>query len=163
MTADPVVGTIRYVKRDDNRDSSEKPYILHYAAPKGFPQNNFSIEPVHNINIHNLRTAGISYEEHGFTFASLDSSKMRPQYFDDDDWIERVYLPELHRCVCKALGSQDVTVFDWMLRKRSPSFPKRQEGEDNVEDHQPSLSAHIGKSGLVCRSRFLSSMALLMA
>jgi len=147
MTAksDFIVATVRYVKRDEKRDPSEKPYILHYAAPKGFPQNNFTIEPVHNIKIHDLRTADISYEDHGITFASINSNNMHPQDFDDDDWIERVYLPELHRSVCKALGAQDITIFDWMLRKRSKSFPKRENEEENVDDHQPSLSAHIGR------------------
>lgn len=144
MAADHVIATVRYVKRDDKRDLSEKPYILHYEAPKDFPQNNFTIEPVHNLKIRNLRTADIGYEEHGITFASIDSSSMLPQDFDNDDWIESVYLPELHRAVCKALGAQDLTIFDWMVRKRSQSFPKREEGEDNVDAHQPSLSAHIG-------------------
>ncbi len=37
--------------------------------------------------------------------SSLDSSKIQPQDFDDDGWIENVYLPELHRCVCQALRS----------------------------------------------------------
>lgn len=52
-----------YAQRDATRNASEKSYILHYAAPEGFPQNNFTIKPVHGIKIRNLRTAGISYEE----------------------------------------------------------------------------------------------------
>jgi len=141
----PFIATVRYVKRDDQRDLSVKPYILHYAAPKGFPQNNFAIEPVHNIPIHNLRTAGLRYDDHGMAIASIDSSGMRPELFDDDDWIESTYLPALHDSVCQALGAKEMTVFDWMLRKRAPSFPRREEGEDHVHDHQPSLSAHIGE------------------
>jgi hypothetical protein len=77
--------------------------------------------------------------------ASLNSSRMRPEYFDDDEWIEQVYLPEMHSCICKALGAQDVTIFDWMLRKRAKSFPKRDVGEENEGAAQPSLSAHIGQ------------------
>ena len=76
--------------------------------------------------------------------ASLDSSGMRPEDFDDD-WIERVYLPELHSCICRAMGAEEVIIFGWMLRKRSKSFPKRNVGEENEEAPQPSLSAHIGK------------------
>lgn len=143
--ADSVTTTIRYVQRDESRAPDEKPYILHYAAPNGFPQNNFVIKPVHGIKVHNLRTAGIAYEEHGIGIASLNSDGMKPEYFDDDDWVERVYLPELHRCVCAALGAKDMTIFDWMLRKRAPSFPTRKPGEENEEAHQPSLSAHIGE------------------
>ncbi len=142
--SDSISATIRYVQRDNNRDGNEKPYILHYAAPDGFPQNNFLIKPVHGIKVHNLRTASISYEDHGMKIASLEnSSQMQPRNFDDDDWVERVYLPELHQCVRKALGARDLTVFDWMLRKRAPSFPVRNIGEENEESHQPPLSAHI--------------------
>lgn len=144
MTVDkPLIATVRYVKRDEGRDASQKPYILHYAAPKGFPQNNFVIEPVHGIPIHNLRVAGLDYNERGITMATIDDSDLGPDLFDDDNWIERVYLPRIHQAVCRTLGAKDMTVFDWMLRKRAPSFPRRQEGEENVEAHQPSLSAHI--------------------
>ncbi|PGH26390.1 hypothetical protein AJ80_01888 [Polytolypa hystricis UAMH7299] len=141
--SNPITATIRYVQRDKKRPTTEKPYILHYAAPAGFPQNNFTIDSFPGIKVHNLRTAKLSYQEHGMTVASLDSSHMRPEDFDNDEWIERVYLPELHKCICKALGAEDMTVFDWMLRKRSVSFPKRKEGEENEEATQPSLSAHI--------------------
>jgi len=162
--SDPITATIRYVRRDGHLDlSSEKPYILHYAAPSGFPQNNFAIESVPGIAIHNLRTAGISYNDHGMAIASLNdggdgdptaaaTTSWQADDFDDDDWVERVYLPALHRCVCTTLGAHDVVFFDWMLRKRTPSFPKRDPGrrredggELDDEAAQPSLSAHIGK------------------
>ncbi|KAK4152486.1 hypothetical protein C8A00DRAFT_34844 [Chaetomidium leptoderma] len=141
--ADEITATIRYVQRDESKDVGEKPYILHYAAPDGFPQNNFTIKPVHGIKIHNFRTADITYGKHGIGVASLNSNGMKPECFDDDDWVESVYLPELHRSVCDALGAKDMTIFDWMLRKRAPSFPVRQPGQENGEAHQPSLSAHI--------------------
>ncbi|KAF2452476.1 hypothetical protein BDY21DRAFT_359300 [Lineolata rhizophorae] len=140
---DAIRASIRYVRRDEKADSDEKGYILHYAAPAGFPQNNFTIESYSGIKVHNLRSAGISYEDHGIMIASLDSNQMRPEEFDDDERIEQVYLPELHRCLCKALGAKDVTIFDWMLRKRAASFPKRNAGERNEGAVQPSLSAHI--------------------
>jgi hypothetical protein len=150
--ADSITATVRYVRRDNERLATEKPYILHYAAPPGFPQNNFAIESFHGIKMHNLRTAGISYQDHGMMIASLNSSQMRPEDFDDDEWIEQVYLPEMYSCICKALGAEDVTIFDWMLRKRAKSFPKRNVGEEYEEAAQPSLSAHIGKLGFPSNS-----------
>jgi len=144
---DAISASIRYVRKDEKTNSDEKGYILHYAAPPGFPQNNFTIKSHPGIKIHNLRTAGLKYKDHGITIASLDSSQMKPEYFDDDDWIEKVCLPELHSCLCKALGAQDVTIFDWMLRKRAASFPRRNIGEKNEDQPQPSLSAHIGELG----------------
>jgi hypothetical protein len=143
--ADTLLASVRYVTKDPKTAPDEKGYILHYAAPPGFPQNNFNIEPYSNIKMRSLRTANLTYEDHGMKIASIDSSQMRPSDFDDDDWIERVYLPELHRAICKTLGAKDVTVFDWMVRKRAKSFPLRNVGEENEGENQPSLSAHIGK------------------
>jgi hypothetical protein len=146
---DEVLASLRYVRKDEKAlNPDEKGFILHYAAPPDFPQNNFTIESYSGIEMHNLRTARLKWEDHGMKIASLDSSQMKPENFDDDDWIERVYLPELYRCLCKVMGAQDVTVFDWMLRKRAASFPQRNVGEKNEDQPQPSLSAHIGELGL---------------
>jgi hypothetical protein len=143
--SETVTATVRYVQHDNERLTTEKPYILHYRAPKGFPQNNFTIKSYPDIVMHNLRTAAdMAYEEHGLKIAPIDSSGMDPENFDDDEWIETTYLPELHKSVCDALGAKDMTVFDWMLRKRAQSFPERTEGEANEDSAQPSLSAHIG-------------------
>lgn len=139
-----ITATVRYVHRDNKRPENEKPYILQYTTPTGFPANNFEINPVPGIKIRNFRTANLSYEDHGIKVATIDSRKMQPENFDDDDWIEKEYLPELHQCVCEALGAQDVTIFDWLLRKRSPTFPLRENRDKNEEAIQPSLSAHIG-------------------
>lgn len=144
---DTVTAAIRYVRRDNNRLATEKPYILHYDAPAGLPPNNFTIESFPGIQVRNLRSAGLRYEDHGMALARLDDAfvaEARPEHFDDDDWIEKHYLPALHRSVCAALGAKSMTVFDWMLRKRSPSFPKRNVGETDWDAVQPSLSAHIG-------------------
>ncbi|KAL2760421.1 hypothetical protein ACRALDRAFT_1067028 [Sodiomyces alcalophilus JCM 7366] len=145
--ADTVTAAIRYVRREDNdRLATEKPYILHYKPAAGLPPNNFTIDSFPGIQIHNLRSAGLRYEDHGMSIAKLDEASvadMRPELFDDDDWIEKNYLPALHRSVCAALGAKSMTVFDWMLRKRSPSFPTQNVGEADWDAVQPSLSAHI--------------------
>ena len=108
-------------------------------------QNNFTIEPYKGIKMHNFRSSGIQYDDIGIKIANIDDTGMKPEDFDDDDWIEKVYLPELHRSLCRTLGAKDVTIFDWMLRKRAVSFPQRNVGERNEDQPQPSLSAHIGK------------------
>ena len=78
---DTIQASIRYVRKNDTTAANEKGYILHYAAPSGFPQNNFTIEPHSGITIHNLRTAGVAYDDHGLKIASIDSSGMRPENF----------------------------------------------------------------------------------
>ena len=135
--SDPIAATIRYAQRATDRPTTEKPFILHYDAPLGIPQNSFTISPFPSIRIHNLRNAGINYQDHGMTIASLDSSRMQPEDFDDDEWIEQFYLPELHSCTCQALGAEDVTIFDWMLRKRARSFPKRNAGRKMRRQRSP--------------------------
>lgn len=153
MSSEPALNTvlasIRYAERSPTTSPTEKGYILHYAAPASFPQNNFNIVPQPNKKIRNLRTASLPYDKHGIKLASLDAQKTKdwqPEDFDDDDWIERVYLKELQRVLREELGAKEVTVFDWMLRKRASSFPKRNVGEVNEGEAQPSLSAHIGES-----------------
>lgn len=146
------LASIRYVRKNPDVDPDEKGYILHYAAPPGFPQNNFSIEPYSGIKVLNLRTADLKYQDHGMKIAPINSSDMKPENFDDDEWIESVYLPELHRSLCRALGAKDVTIFDWMLRKRAVSFPQRNVGETNEDQPQPSLSAHIGELDFFLKS-----------
>ncbi|KAF1974816.1 hypothetical protein BU23DRAFT_553063 [Bimuria novae-zelandiae CBS 107.79] len=140
---DNLLASVRYVAKNPTTPADEKGYILHYAAPPGFPQNNFKIEPHNNIKMHDLRTSSLSYAENGIKITRINSEGMQPELFDDDDWIETVYLPELHRSLCETLGAKDVTIFDWMLRKRAASFPQRNVGDENEEQAQPSLSAHI--------------------
>jgi hypothetical protein len=141
---DTLLAEIRYVQKDTKIASDVKGYILHYEAPPGFPQNNLKIEPYKGIKIHNLRMSGVKYKDHEIRIASINSSQMKSEDFDDDEWIERVYLPELHRSLCHSLGAKDITILEWMLWKRVVSFPQRNVGEVNKDQAQPSLSAHIG-------------------
>lgn len=157
---DPIHATIRYVARPppaaEDASEREKGFILHYDAPAGFPQNNFTIVPHTQVVIHDLRSINQSFSESGLHIATLrpNNTDMSPDNFDNDDWVESVYLRVLNEALKRELGVKEVTVFDWMLRKRSRSFPvrpKKGDGEvpgggmvqDAGEDVQPSLSAHI--------------------
>lgn len=82
--SDTILGSIHYVNEDKTTNPNEKGYILHCAAPDGFPQNNFSIEAYKNIKIQSLRTANLSWEEHCTKVAPINSSGMTPEKFDDD-------------------------------------------------------------------------------
>lgn len=72
----PLLTTVCYVKRDPNRDTTVKPYILYYATPKNFPQSNFAIEPVDDVQMHSLRGIGITYQDHGLDVASVGDRKV---------------------------------------------------------------------------------------
>ena len=140
--SDVIQSTIRYAQADNEALLKEKAYILNYPTPPEIPKSNFVIDFFPGIEIHNLRTANLSYHENGLAIAKLPSC-MPKEDFDDEAKVEKSYLPEVHSCICETLGVEEVYIFDYMIRKREPSFPFQLKTEDNAP--QPALSAHIGK------------------
>lgn len=141
--------TIRYARADNDALLHEKAYILNYETPPSIPKSNFIIDFFPGIKIRNLRTANLNFRDNGLVIASLPSC-MPKDDFDQEEKIEKVYLPDVHRCVRETLGVDEVYIFDYMIRKREPSFPYQPKTKDNAA--QPALSAHIG------RLSFLSSV-----
>ena len=139
---DAVVSTIRYAQADNEALLNEKAYILNYPTPPEIPKSNFVIDFFPGIKIHNLRTANLSYRENGLAIAKLPTC-MPKENFDDEEKIEKIYLPEVHSCIRETLGVEEVYIFDYMIRKREPSFPFQPKTKDNAP--QPALSAHIGE------------------
>ena len=139
---DVIVSTIRYARADNEALLDEKAYILNYTTPPEIPKSNFVIDFFPGIKIHNLRTANLCYRENGLAIAKLPGC-MAKEDFDDEEKIEKLYLPEVHGCIREALGVEEVYIFDYMIRKREPSFPFQPKTKDNAP--QPALSAHIGE------------------
>ena len=138
---DPVISTLRYAQ-DNETLVHEKAYILNYPTPPDVSRSNFVIDFFPDIKIHNLRTAKLSWNENGLAIAKL-SNCMPKADFDDEEKIENNYLPEVHNCVQETLGAEEVYIFDYMVRRRDPSFPYQSAAKDDAP--QPALSAHIGK------------------
>ena len=135
--------TIRYARTDHNAALlHEKAYILNYETPPSIPKSNFTIDFFPGIRIHDLRTAELTFRDNGLAIASLDSC-MPQADFDDEHKIEKLYLPQVHRCVRETLAVDEVYIFDYMIRKREASFPFQAKTKDNAA--QPALSAHIGR------------------
>ena len=139
---DVVDATLRYARADNDALLHEKAYILNYETPPEIPKSNFIIDFFPGIKINDLRTANLNYRENGLTISTL-SSCMPKEDFEQEDKIESVYLPDVHRCICETLGVKEVYIFDYMIRKREPSFPFQPKTKDNAA--QPALSAHIGR------------------
>lgn len=139
---DAIASTIRYARADNEALLNEKAYILNYPTPPEIPKSNFAIDLFPGIKIHNLRTANLSYRENGLAIAKL-ASCMPKESFDDEEKIEKTYLPEVHSCIRKTLGVEEVYIFDYMIRKREPAFPFQPKTKDSAP--QPALSAHIGE------------------
>ena len=143
--ADIVIATLRYANADSEALETEKPYILHYKAPPGLPMSNFKIDFVSDIKIRNLRTAKLNWNDSGMQLAKLGGC-MPKQDFEDEQRIEKDYLPVVHDCLKRVMGAEEVCIFDYMVRRREPAFPYQPESKDSAP--QPALSAHIGKCSL---------------
>lgn len=137
------VQTIRYARADNQALQHEKAYILNYDPPPGVPKSNFVIDYYPGIKISNLRIADLSFQTNGITMTDLDGCMPRED-FDDEAKVEDLYLPQVHAALRRALGADEVYIFDYMIRKREASFPFQPKGKD--KSPQPALSAHIGRS-----------------
>ncbi|PQE11696.1 7 alpha-cephem-methoxylase protein [Rutstroemia sp. NJR-2017a WRK4] len=135
-----IVFTLRYARADNEALLNEKAYILNYTTPPEIPRSNFTIDFFPGIKIHNLRTANLNFRDNGLSIAKLPRS-MPKQDFDDEEKIEKDYLPDIHSCIRQTLGAKEVFIFDYMVRKREPLFPYQPKTKDNAP--QPALSAHI--------------------
>jgi len=137
-----VVSTLRYARGDGEALLTEKAHILNYSTPPGIARSNFVIDFFPGIRIHNLRAADLTFRNNGLTMANIPTC-MPAEDFDDEDKVEKVYLPEVHSCISQTLGADEVYIFDYMIRKREPAFPFQSKTKDSAP--QPALSAHIGE------------------
>lgn len=134
--------TLRYACADNEALNTEKAYILNYNVPPDNPKSNFSINFFPGIKVQNLREAKLTFQENGIAIAHLPQS-LKKADFDDEEKVETEYLPKVHECICETLGSEEVYIFDYMIRKREAAFPYQLKTKDSAP--QPALSAHIGK------------------
>ncbi|KAK9775137.1 putative Methyltransferase [Seiridium cardinale] len=138
--SEKVVSTLRYATNDSKALINEKAYILNYTAPPEIPKTNFKIDFFPGIEISDLRTASLNWDDNGLKIAKLRSC-MPQDDFKDEEKIEKLYLPEVHDCIRRTLGAEEVCIFDYMVRRREPAFPYQSTTNDNAP--QPALSAHI--------------------
>src|ERR1700712_5856999 len=96
--SDTIVSTIRYARADNEALLNEKAFILNYPTPPEVPRSNFVIDFFPGIKITNLRTANVNFRENGLAIAKLPSC-MPKEDFDDEEKVEKLYLPEIHECI----------------------------------------------------------------
>jgi hypothetical protein len=159
VLSDAVVSTLRYANANSEALRTEKPYILNYPAPPGLPKSNFKIDFVSDIPVRNLRTAGLRWGDSGIRIAKLEKGCMPKKDFEDEDKIERDYLPVIHDCLKESLGAEEVCIFDYMVRRREAAFPYQAKSKDSSP--QPALSAHIGMFSCEYRSSLARIVSLM--
>ena len=103
----------------------ERPYSYTFEPPGGGPRTNAAYEP-HTVPIHDLRPLApeLSLDREGFALVETDDAV---RDFTDEGEIRRVLYPETQRIIGKALGAEQVFVFDHTIRRRIPGLEDRRQ------------------------------------
>ena len=135
---------MNFLKRD-NRYNYEKPYLLIFDPPEGFPKTNIKLEKHTDLELRDIRgyEDQLSLEVHGFQIVKI-SSKLSYDDFNNEELVRDVYLREVADEVRKVFGADRVQIFEHLLRKRHGIFPIST-GEP-YKYNQPTSVAHIGES-----------------
>lgn len=132
--------TINFIQRDELY-LEEKPYLLTYEAPQGFPRTNIKLDErvvaVEDIRGHENE---FTINKNGFTIMQVNT-KLSYEDFNDDALVKQVYLKEVAEALKSLLGASRVQVFEHIVRKRHPLFPIST-GQPYLYN-QPTSIAHI--------------------
>ncbi|KAL3426804.1 hypothetical protein PVAG01_00313 [Phlyctema vagabunda] len=120
----------------------EKPYLLIFEPPEGFPRTNIRLDKRKDVILEDIRGREdkFSLAQHGFQLLKIESS-LRAQDFEDDQQVTSTYLPEVAEALRKLLNASRVQVFEHLLRKTHEIFPVST-GEP-YKYNQPTSIAHI--------------------
>ncbi|KUJ17653.1 uncharacterized protein LY89DRAFT_733488 [Mollisia scopiformis] len=137
----PVTAPMNFLVRDSLYDD-ERPYLLIYEPPAGFPKQNIKLEKHTDLRIEDIRVCKDqpSLDKNGFQITKF-SSKMSRADFDNEELVKTVYLKEVVDHVQAIFGAQKVQIFEYVLRKRHEQFPIST-GEP-YEFNQPTSIAHV--------------------
>lgn len=108
--------TINFIQKDELY-LEEKPYLLTYEAPHGFPRTNIKLDErviaVEDVRGHENE---FTINKNGFTIMQVNT-KLSYEDFNDDDLVKQVYLKEVAEALKSLLGASRVQVFEHIVRK----------------------------------------------
>jgi len=127
----------------DTRYNKERPYLLIYEPPEGFPKSNIKLENHADLQLTDLRghEDKFSLRNDGFQITSI-RSKLSGEDYDDEDLVKNIYLKEVADAVREMFGAHKVQIFEHLVRKRHVEFPIST-GEP-YQYNQPTSIAHVG-------------------
>lgn len=134
---------MNFLTRDSLYDE-QRPYLLIYEPPAGFPKSNIKLEKHRDMELEDIRGHEdiFSLEAHGFQIMKI-KSKLPQEDFDDDDLVKNIYLKEVANHVRDLFGAKNVQIFEHLLRKRHEIYPISTGAP--YEYNQPTSVAHVGK------------------
>ncbi|KAI6083734.1 hypothetical protein F4821DRAFT_244122 [Hypoxylon rubiginosum] len=123
----PVCVCLPYLKKDDLY-ICEKPYTADFPVDHipGATQTNhrFDYQDLLFEDAQNTRV-NFNLEQHGFCFIKGKTS-VTSSTADDDEYIRKVYFPEVEKILHKALpGYERIDYLDHLVRIRDASFPEK--------------------------------------
>lgn len=100
----------------DRLYDEEKPYLLKFDPPSGFPQSNYNIDTKEQL-IEDIRgrEKDFSIAKNGFAIMPLHT-KLSYEDFDDEKRLREVYFPEVADALRKLLGASRVQIFEHLVR-----------------------------------------------
>lgn len=136
--------SICFLSRDDSYKTS-KPYAIQYEPHGDVPQTNVIQEMVNNIPVRDLRPSkdSLTHEKDGLVIRDL-RTKMAYEDYADPSAVQSVYLPAVQKLVQEVMGSENVAILEYLVRRRHPMFPMSPGQE--FELAQPVPNAHVGES-----------------
>ena len=88
----------------------------------------------------------ISFESHGFSLRRHSSAVTN---FEDEEQIDRLYIPEMTEFMKETTGADKVIPFAWMVRTSGPSSGAAQPPANDVHvDHTPAFSEVMASRAL---------------
>jgi hypothetical protein len=138
-----VTVSMNFLTRDELYQE-ERPYLLIYEPPEGFPKTNIRLEKHRDLELEDIRGRENQFcvASDGFEILKIKTSLPR-ESFDDEQLVKDVYLREAADAVRTMFGAQKVQIFEHLLRKRHETYPIST-GEP-YKYNQPTSVAHVGK------------------
>ena len=138
-----ITASMNFLLRD-SLYKEERPYLLIFQPPAGFPKQNIKLEKKTGLKIEDIRgrEQQFSLEKNGFQITKI-RSRMSPEDFDSEDLVKKVYLKEAADHVRELFGAQKVQIFEHLLRKRHEVFPISTGAP--YKYNQPTSIAHVGE------------------
>jgi hypothetical protein len=138
-----IVTSMNFLARDDLYEE-ERPYLLVFEPPEGFPKSNIRLEKRPDLIVEDIRGCEdrFSLENDAFQLLKI-RSRMSPEDFDNEGLVQKVYLQEVADQIRAVFKAKMVQIFEHVLRKRHETFPISTGAA--YEYNQPTSIAHVGE------------------
>ncbi|KAI1448428.1 hypothetical protein F5Y02DRAFT_307572 [Annulohypoxylon stygium] len=133
--------SIVFLSRDDLYKTS-KPYAIQYEPHGNIPQSNIVQERVDGIPVRDVRPIKdtLTLEKDGILVKELHTG-LQLAGFADPNAVQDLYLPKVQQLLQEVLGTQNVAILEYLVRRRHEAFPLSSGRE--FEFAQPVPNAHV--------------------